>query len=208
MQNVFDGIVNEVFESLQVDDKIIETICLSIEDEFLKERVENCKGLVYETKWLCLSSHWSSFDYDLIKIVIKTCVPELDEKMTSYREKFKKCTLETFVNSFKMDTLEKIDSEEVLAIKLKPSGGKMEYIKKEVCKSLKNAMNINILRLQKLQKIEDCFLLTFRASFQDSQLTLDKLKEKHIAKLASCVTEVRLKNSCLYGLDGTFIECL
>ena len=206
LQNLFDGIVNEALQNLQIiDDKVIETISSSIKnDPLLKERVKKCKGLVDETKLLCLSSYWSSFDYKLIKILIKKCVPKLKEKMKRYSEKFKNCSLETFVDCFRMDCFEQIDSEEILIVKLKLSGNdiKMKYIKKIVCKNIKDVMNTTMLRLQKLQMIEDCFLFTFGAEFQDSKLALNKLKGKRIAKFLPCVTEVRLRNFCLYDLDG------
>lgn len=206
LQYFFDSIETEVVKNLpNIDTKVINSVASSTKDIFLKERLQDCEELSDNTtKLLCLSAHWSSFDYKIIKILIDKYVPKLKNKMDLYLKRFKSCDFETFAYCFKMESQELFDSEEELSIKLVYSGQKLEYIKKDLCKFLKVTLGIKILRLLKIQILNSCFLLTFGTSFQDSNFILSQMAGKKITQLAKFVTEIRLKNSCLYDLDGKF----
>lgn len=202
LQCFFDSIIMDVYCNIQIDDNMIDKVSAALKDDCLKEKVRACKGLGNQTRWLGLSSSWSSFDYEVIKVLIEISNnKKLKEKMKRYKKKFKESTVEFFASCFKIDNFELMSSEKVLTIKINPAGKKMKSIKKEICKNIKNVLHVKSLRLQKLQKIEDCYSLTFGTSFHDLNPQLNQLKGTDIMKLSQCITEIILGNSCIYGFS-------
>ncbi len=116
---------------------------------------------------------------------------------------FRACSIESFSRFFKNENSEIYeDSELELRVKVNISKkiSSMKDIEGKVCDSLCEVLKVNNLRLLRL---DEQFTFIFGAKFQGAVTPLNRLKEASLEKLKACgVTEMKLKDVCLYGLDG------
>ena len=153
------------------------------------------------SRFLYLSNYCSAFDYDMLKLLILTYLPvhKLNKKIKKYKKMFKICSTESFKTFFKPTNPEVDESSEVeLKVKVNISKN-MRDVKKKMCGSLKSHLKIDHLRLLTY----DQSIFTFGATFQGSIVPLSKLNKKSLEEFKGHgITELKLQNFCIYGLDG------
>lgn len=205
LQTFFDS-VEEELQCSNLDSNVVVKKLLSSPkiSEVLKKifKPYKEKGIEWDTLFTKMSQYWSSFDYDLMKVVIKECTDSksvIYVKMKKYCKLFKSCSLQHFLHHFQNENTNlesQFEKELKVTIKNPDVALTLKYIRNTLCKSLKEILKISQMRLLLLK---DCFSFTFAVTQPEVLLPFTK-EQIYLLSKDLCISELTLDKYCFYGL--------